>query len=97
MVFLVGGASWDGEKEGGEERSLLVSVDDGCEVDLSALDGLLQHRRNPRSEVIMSIRGFWASVYHGYSLRGVGRIDNDGILGLFVRHQVGVVVTTAHP
>lgn len=30
-------------------------------------------------------------------LVGIGRVDNDGILGLVVDHQIGVVVTTAHP
>lgn len=36
-----------GRGEGGGGQGLLVSVDDGCEVDLSALDGPLQHRRDP--------------------------------------------------
>lgn len=43
-----------------------------------------------------------STVLHGqhaprYSLRRAGRVDNDRILSLLIRHQVGVVVTGPYP
>lgn len=66
----------------------------GFEVDLTALDSLLQHRSDPSEDVLVLNSSPWPS---GYSLRRVGRVDDDGILALVICDQVGVVVATAHP
>jgi len=80
-------------------KHLLVGVDNGRQVDLAVLDGLLEHGDDPASS-ILSVN--MSMVANGdemmlLSLFRVRRVDDHGILGLLVLDQVGVVIATTHP
>lgn len=74
-----------------------MCVHDGCEIDLAALDGLLQNGCDP----IFQRSDGYATVYPRIMslnlLLGICGIDDNGILGLIVNEEVGIVIVAPGP
>ena len=72
-----------------------MRVDDGCELDRILTNSLLQNRGDP-VEVLVG-EGLTSTEWMRNSLSRVSWINDNGLLGLIVDNQVGVVVTTTRP
>jgi hypothetical protein len=71
-----------------------VGVDDGRELDGPVLDGLLQDRGDSGKSWMSSCLGDSKMLY---SLGRMCRVNNNGILGLVIDDEVGVVVALPRP
>lgn len=74
-----------------------MRVDNGRQLDPARLDGLFQHGRNPAANQPQSSAHGLEQYGQACVLWRVRRVDYDGILGLVVDHEVGVVVAGPRP